>query len=172
MTPGSCLPICFFALLLFGCSPSAKQIADQKARQSFREAIAAMKVCTQGATYQEFRQKRSALETSCIANRSALAGESRQIDQLEQVMKATDTLWEWQIKFPHLELLPSGKGSGWIEAGWAEDPWEAMLVINPAVAVKAGFTEEQCRKDPDFYAKNYVRRGLTLIASQCDNLLK
>lgn len=154
-----------------GCGPSAQEIADQKARQSFRETVAAMKICTQGATYQEFRQKRSALETSYTANRSALAAESRQIDQLEQVMKATDTVWKFQIELSH-EELPSGKGSGWNEDGWVQDPWEAMLVINPAVAAKTGFTEEQCRKDPDFSARSYVRRGLTLISGQCDDLLK
>jgi len=158
-------------LVLCGCGPGAKEIADQKSRQSFREAVAAMKVCTEGTTYQEFRQKRSALETSYTANRSALAGKSVQIDELEQVMKATDTLWKFQIEFPHLKL-PSGKGSGWIEADWAQDPWDAMLVINPAVAAKAGFTEEQCREDNDFSANNYVRRGLTLISSKCDDLLK
>lgn len=36
----------------------------------------------------------------------------------------------------------------------------------------AGFTIDQRTKDPDFYAKNYVHRGLGLIASQCDALLK
>lgn len=158
-------------MFVCGCGPSAKQLADQQARQRFREAVAAMKVCTQGSTYSEFREKRLALETSYTANQSALADEASQIDQLEKVMIATDALWEWQIKFS-LHELPSGPGSGWVADGWAEDPWEAMLTISPSVAAKAGFTSEQRRKDPDFYAKNYVHRGLTMISEQCGELLK
>jgi len=65
---------------------SAKQIAEQQAiqqaRQHFREAVAAMKVCTQGSTYAEFREQRVALETTYTANQSALADESKQVEQL------------------------------------------------------------------------------------------
>jgi hypothetical protein len=171
-----------FAIVLCGCGPSAKQLADQQARQSkqladqqarqrFREAVAGMKVCTQGSTYQEFREKRFALETSYTANQPALTDESSQIAQLERVMIATEALWKYQIHFPELELN-SSKGSGWVADGWPEDPWEAMLVINPGVAAKKGYRREQCLKDPDFYAKNYVRRGLTQVANLCDELLK
>jgi hypothetical protein len=49
--------------------------------------------------------------------------------------------------------------------------WNAMLVITPEVAAKADFTIEQSDHDPDFYAKNYVRRGLAQIAKQCDAIL-
>jgi hypothetical protein len=168
------ITLCLFIMMVCGCGPSgpsAKQIADEKARQSFRETVAAMKVCTQGATYKEFREKRLALETSYTANRSAITNQSSQIDQLLQAMKATETLWKWEVKFP-LMGLPSRTVSGWTEEGWPLAPWDAMLVINPAVAAKAGATPQQADKDPDFYAKNYVRRGLALISKQCDDLLK
>ncbi|MGD0206223.1 MAG: hypothetical protein ABSC89_01225 [Verrucomicrobiota bacterium] len=165
--------VCLFAILC-GCGPSAKQLAEQeaiqKSRQNFREAVAAVKVCTDGSTYEEFREKRLALETSYTANEPALADKSKDFKQLLQLMKATDALWDYQIKFPEIELS-AGKGSGWVAHGWALDPWEAMLIIKPQVAEKADYKGEQLRNDPDFYAKNYVRRGLTLISKQCDAIL-
>ncbi len=161
--------------MLCGCGPNAeqqaKQVAEQQAHQGFREKVAAVKVCTQGASYKEFREKRLALETSYAANQSIFADKSLDIYRLVQVMQATDSLWKWQVEFPELELH-SGKGSDFVEHGWVKDPWEAMLIIKPAVGAKAGFTHEQCRKDPDFYAKNYVQRGLAMISDECDNLLK
>ena len=135
-------------MALCGCGPSAKQLADQQARQRFREAVAAMKVCTQGSTYAEFRGKRLALETSYTANQSALADESSQIEELEKVMIATDALWEWQVKFPLEELVSGKRDSSFVNQGWAQDPWEAMLTISPSVAAKAGFTSEQRAKTP------------------------
>jgi hypothetical protein len=155
------------ALLFQGCGPSAKELAKQKAIGEFREAIAAVKVCTQDTTYQEFREKRLALETCYTANRSDLAEQSGEIDQLVQAMKATDLLWDWQIQFPNVEL-PAG---GTAKDPWILERWNAMLAINPGVAAKANFTPDQCRKDPDFYAANYSKLGLLLISKDCDQLL-
>ena len=85
------------ALLFQGCGPSAKQLAEQKAIREFREAIAAVKVCTQDTTYQEFREKRLALETRYTANQSYLSKQSNEIDQLIQTMEATDLLWNYEL---------------------------------------------------------------------------
>jgi hypothetical protein len=153
------LPLLLAVGMLCGCGPSARQVAEQQAKDEFRKAVAAMKVCTQGATYKEFREKRLALETCYTANQSALVKESGTIDDLVKDMKATEVLWEWQIRYPLMELSPRG------------EQWRAMKTITPAVAGKADFTDEQRRKDPDFYANNYVRRGLTMVADQCDLLL-
>jgi hypothetical protein len=84
------------ALLLQGCGPSAKQLAEQQAQQKaigeFHEAVAAVKVCTQDATYNEFREKRLALETCYTANQSVLTIFT-EFNKLERLMDATDTLW-------------------------------------------------------------------------------
>ena len=156
------------ALTLCGCGPSAQQQAAeqaaQQARQKYHEAVAAVKVCTQGATYREFREKRLALETCYTANQAALAG----VDgwrQLSDYLKATDVLWEWQNRNGGSLTLPSGNRPG-------DATWEAMLVITPAVAAKQGFTYEQCAADRDFFAANYVKRGLGLVSRQCDSVLR
>lgn len=176
---------CLFAMTLCGCGPSAKQLAEQQAkqqaeqqqaeqarqeadkqqaRQKFREAVAAMKICTQGATYNEFREKRLALETCYVANQAALADESKEIEHLMVVMKSTDVLWEFQIQWPHSTL-----------SHHMGEEWDAMLIINPAVADKADPTIDENYNGPenypDFYAENYVRLGLTRISKECDELL-
>lgn len=175
--------VCLFTIALCGCGPSAKQLAEQQkaeqvkqqaeqarqkadrqqARQKFREAVAAMKICTQGATYNEFREKRLALETCYVANQAALADESKEIEHLMVVMKSTDVLWEFQIQWPHSTLSHHS------------EEWDAMLIINPAVAEKADPVIDENYNGPenypDFYAENYVRLGLTRISKECDELL-
>lgn len=120
-----------------------------------------MKVCTQGTTYAEFREKRLALETYYTANRSALADQSADIGRLIKIMRATDTIWNFEIEYPNI-ALPS----------WGGQPWPAMQDITPSVAKKYRLPIDQCERDPDFYAPNYVRRGLTEISEECDDLLK
>lgn len=151
---------CLLAAILCGCGPSASQLAEQHARQNFQEAVAAVKVCTQGSTYKEFREKRLALETSYAANQSALADKAKTIDQLVLVMQATDCLWNLQIQihiqFPNFVPEESNRS----------ELAEAMKIIK----VGSGSAWEQIKSEHDF-PDNYVRRGLTLISKQCDELL-
>jgi hypothetical protein len=161
--------VCIFAATLCGCGPSAKQLAEQEAHGKFRDAIAAMKVCTDDATYDEFREKRLALESCYAANESLLTNDATEFNHLANVMKATDILWNYQIQTGRISDL-SLAAKGQIKDGYFLY-WNAMLVITPEVAAKANFTSEQSDNDPDFYAKNYVRRGLTQIAKQCDAIL-
>jgi hypothetical protein len=147
---------CFLlSVFLVACGPSAKQ----QARSDFRAAVAAMKVCTQGATYEEFRAKRLALETCYTANQSALADQADAIEQMDKVMDATDLLWNWNIKYPGVELFNRG------------DEWNAMLVLCPAISAKENYTMYQRERDGDFNAENYVKLGLTLTSRNCDELL-
>ncbi len=85
------------ATILCGCGPSAQQLAEQQAQQQarreFREAVAAMKVCTQGATFNEFRDKRLALETCYTANQTLLTNDATEFEHLAELMKATEILW-------------------------------------------------------------------------------
>ncbi|MGA3283222.1 MAG: hypothetical protein ABSD57_02030 [Verrucomicrobiota bacterium] len=152
--------VCLFATILFGCGPSASQI-------QFRQAVAAMKVCTQNATYAEFREKRMALETCYTANQAALNHEAIAFAELARVMDATDILWNQQIQHP--DDTEAGVIAQIITVG--SPAWDAAITISPEVKNKAGFTYEQREHDPDFYAPNYVRRGLTRISKQCDELL-
>jgi hypothetical protein len=179
--------VCLFAMTLCGCGPSAKQLAEQQAkqqaakklaeeqqaekvrqnaetqqaRQKFREAVAAMEVCVANTSYIEFREKKQALETCYIANQSSLMNEADAFHQLVKVMEATDLIWEFQIQWPHVSL-----GRHPVEQ------WNAMLIINPAVAetTEPRF-DENYEPLPDFDPEYYVRRGLTLISKQCDQLL-
>jgi len=174
-----CHVAALLAMTLCGCGPSAKQLADQQAqqadqqaRQQFRQAVAAMKVCTQDTTYQEFREKRETLETCYTANQSAL--DKISFTELARVMDATDALWRQHNKlsaYPDLNDSDVPLPGGNIKSEWITPVWEAMLILNPAVASKSDFTVEQRKHDPDFYAMNEVRRGLTMISRLCDELL-
>lgn len=143
--------------MLCGCGPNAAQ----QSRQQFKEAIAAMKICTQDATYQEFRDKRLAVDTCYTANQSALAGQSNSIASLSETMRATDVLWNLQIQmqadFPNYYPDDSQKFEN----------VNAMKIIKEV----SGFTWPQLKEEHDF-PHNYVVHGLTAISSQCDDLLK
>jgi hypothetical protein len=160
-----CLVIALCSITFCGCGPSAEQLADQQARQEFREAVAAMKVCTQDTTYQEFREKREALETCYTANQSAL--DKTNFTELAQVMDATDALWR---EHNQLSAYPELNDSD-VPLPTKGELWDAMLIVNPAVASKSDFTEQQRKYDPDFYAMNEVRRGLKSSSRLCDELL-
>ncbi|MGB8369477.1 MAG: hypothetical protein ACLPYZ_03370 [Limisphaerales bacterium] len=153
--------ICILSVMICGCGPSAKQIAEQQARQRFRESVGAVKVCTTGSTYTEFREKRLALETSYAANQSALANETNKIDELVQVMRATDSLWSLsvQMQAEFLDFVfPESRRS---------EMAEAMKTIKDG----SGYTWAELKSQGDF-PRNYVRLGLSQISSQCDDLLK
>lgn len=144
----------------------AELAVTRQTQQKFREAVAAVKVCTQGSTYSEFREKRLELETCYAANQAVLTDEADEFKRLSGWAKDTDVLWDWSNQYPGMELPSGGDTNTWIG-----EKWGAMLIINPQVATKAGYTSEQCRHDPDFYANNYTKRGLSLISVQCDELL-
>jgi len=159
---------CLLSIFICGCGPSAKQLADQQARQAdqqarqrFRDSVAAMKVCTQGSTYSEFRQKRLALETYYTANQSALADNKNAIDQLVLVMQATDGLWDLknqiQSQFPY----------------YHEDVSRSREMAHDMVIIQkgSGLSHAEIKADGGFPG-NYVQHGLTLISSQCDDFLK
>ena len=148
---------CCLLVALCGCGPSAKQLT----RQHFREGIAAVKVCTQGATYAEFRDKSLALETIYAANQSTLTDKSKDVDQLVRTMKATDSLWSLQMQiesqFPN--FVP--------DESRGQEMAQAMLIIQKA----SHLTHAQIKADGNYFS-GYVQHGLTLISSQCDDLLK
>lgn len=152
---------CFLSMFVCGCGPNAKQLADQQARQRFRESVAAVKVCTQGATYQEFREKWLALETCYTINQTALTNESAAINQLLTIGNATDTLWNEQVQLQNPGFVPKHESRGKPSAGT-----KAMRTIEDC----SGETVKQLESDGGF--DNYVRHGLALISSQCDDLLK
>jgi hypothetical protein len=120
-----------------------------QSQMQFQQAVAAMKVCTQGAIYTEFREKRLALETCFTANQSALNREAAAFTELARAMDATDILWDYKIQ--HSEDPPFG----FFLYHPSRSVWDAMLIISPAVKAKANFTAEQCERDRDFYAPNY-----------------
>jgi hypothetical protein len=158
--------ICILSVMICGCGPSAKQLADRQAHADFRQAIAAVKVCTRDhpmATYPEFREKRLALETYYTANQTTLADEATAIEQMEKIMDAMDTVWAY-VHSTHRALTHVAVGSA---------EWNAMLVINPSLADKADLNSEQRDQDySDFDIVTYSRLGLSLISKQCDALLK
>jgi hypothetical protein len=118
--------------------------------------VLAVKVCTAGSTYAEFRAKRLALETCCTAN-PALADAAA--GRFLATLKATDLLWTRQLEHPGLPLSSGG------------DEWAAMLTLHPDIAAKENYTWAQRNKDADFNPENYVRLGLTLAAQQAGDLL-
>ena len=152
-------------MMLCGCGPSAKELAEQQARQrsfqEFKQAVAAVKVCTQGATYREFREKELALATSYAANQSALADKTNAISQLVLVMQATDCMWDLknqiQAQFPYFHPDESRK-------------YEMAMAIK-TIAKGSGLTYDQIKAEGG-YPNNYIQHGLTLISSECDDLLK
>ena len=148
-----------------GCGKSeATKAAEQErhdARQKFNEAIAAIKVRTQGSTYPEFRQAELDLKTSYEANKAYLADVSNQFANLDALVKATDYFWSYNVQYPDLPLLPT------------KDEIRFAQTINPDthLSEKTGYHLDQQLKDPEFYAKNYVEKGLKKIDGQAEDLL-
>ena len=129
-----------------------------------------MKVSTTSATYQEFREKRLALETCYSANQNALAVTAGSFDCLDQLMKATDELWSMDIyiktQFPeqfHAEPNLNFFAEPAMKSAWSKD-METILFVST-------YTQEQMKSFGSF-PNNYVRVGLTLISHQCDVLLQ
>jgi hypothetical protein len=147
--------LCLLAVTLCGCGPSAKQ----KAHDDFRQAVAAMKVCAQGSTYEEFREKRLALETCCAAHTEL---PTPAFNELSDTMTATDTMWYFSIQHPTRRVEDD------TSTGDA-----APKLLNKAInAQLKGHAMPHIPDGMDMQAANYVQFGLTLIAIQCDDLLK
>jgi hypothetical protein len=255
-------------LVLAGCGPSAKQLADQQARADFRKTVAALELCAKGSTYQDFHEKRMALETCYTANQS-MWNANPHYQRLAAIMDATDLLWSYENNgytittqqsenflqtvddtlagisqfynavpavtavqavereaavardqldslvivrsnfmqsanfnagnpeclavyralaeriaktqynydasatskhtIPNSTTIPLPGGKS--QSEWTTPLWNSMLVINPAIESKSGFTFEQRQADQDFAALSYVRWGLTLTSQECDALL-
>jgi hypothetical protein len=155
--------LCLFAMTLCGCGPSAKQIAEQQSRERFRESVGAVKVCTTGSTYSEFREKRQALEACYAANQSALQGAAK-IHELCETMDATDVIWAFTA-VRRLDLAH-------VDVGSVE--WNAMVFLNPNIVAKKDYSFDEREDDParDFNANTYVHLGLSNISILCDDLLK
>lgn len=166
--------LCSFALLLCGCDHSKRDAADrarkaaegerQAARQSFRQTLAAVKITTKGSTYDEFRRERLAVEACYEANKQHLSTLSGGFQRLDALLKACDYCWTWQIRFPEMSMRP-------VNGGEIGNSLEAMQTITPSISSKLDLSYQQREKDPDFYAKNYVRRALRLIDDQCEMML-
>ena len=148
------LAFCFLLSVFFftGCGLSAKQLASQQAQAEFRKAIAAMKVCTQGSTYAEFREKRLALETCYTANESFLA--TTNTTKLLELAQAAEDLWNFDIEtqLHPLALKSNPKYNDWAHA-------------LKTVKLNSGLDWTQINRG------NQVQIGLTLVSRQCDDLL-
>ena len=146
------------------------QTKRQAAIQQICHAIAALKICTQGSTYSEFRQRKLDLETCYESNRPQLSTSSNEIEHLTQLADACDHCWSEYISgkliwnSDGVLLLFPYKGN--------QGNLDAMKIITPSITNKLAYTTDEMEKDPDFYAKNYVRRGLAMINLQCDDLLQ
>ena len=140
-------------MMLCGCGPSAKQ----QAQAEFRQAIAAMKVCTQGSTYEEFREKRMALETYRAAHPDLA---TPAFNDLSDTMTATDTLWYFSIQHPTRRVEDD------TSTGDA-----APKLLNKAINATLKGAQIHI-PNGDMRASNYAQLGLTLISIQCDELLK
>jgi hypothetical protein len=146
---------------LLGCGNAERH----NARQKFKEAVAAIKVRTQGATYSEFRQAELDLKTSQEVNKTYLDDVRAQFASLDTIMTATDYLWSESIRYPRFEFI-SMFGDKTV--------FQAIHVITPDTHIADkidDYTPDQRRKDPDSYVMTYVHRGLTEISDQADGLL-
>lgn len=157
---------------LSGCGKSeaqkaAEQAAAQKAaerhdgRQSFKQAVVALKVRTDGATFDEFRKAEMDLKTSFEINKTYLEDVTNQFVNLAALVAATDYLWSESIHYP----MPLTRIKIQMQA-------VETILPNPPIAQKTNYTVEQMQNDPDFWAKNYVPKGLAKIGNQADEILR
>jgi len=155
--------VCLFAISLCGCGPSAKQLAEQQAHQTFREAVAALKVCTSGSTYAEFRDKWMALETCYTANQNLLKEDETQMQSLIALARAVDNIWNInnQINADPAAFVSSRHHGDWTDS--------LNVVENFASPSQVTFLKTASR---DKFPEDYIQTGLTLISNQCDELLK
>jgi hypothetical protein len=161
---------------LSGCGNPERQ----KARQDFKGKIAALKVCTQGATYSEFRQAEKDLRTSFETNKKYLDDLNDDFADLDKLMTATDLFFFGSVQ--HLPFLDSRR---WIHPN--DDAWQYAVFLSPELEKKANYTNKQIEPsyipnhgeyqaaytdgDSDFLPKTLARAGLTKISEQTEVLL-
>lgn len=91
------------ALTLCGCQPTPRQ----QALRQLQTAVAALKVSTQNATYQEFHAQRLAVETCLVAHQKELQG----IDYayLQKALGDTEIIWQQQLAGYYPATAVTGK---------------------------------------------------------------
>ncbi len=140
----------------------AEQASIQK---QISDAIAAVKVCTKGSTYAEFRMRQLALETCYEANKRYLTTIGDDFARLSTLMRACDHCWSRAQQGELAMMFPGTNGVGRLE------DLNAMEILNPSIRNKLNLDLDNQLKDPDFYPSTYVRRALGLIDEQCDSVL-
>jgi len=141
-------------LCSFGCGKSQAELQRDAGRQKFKEAIAAIQVRTKGATYAEFRQAELDLKTSYQANSTYLNDVAGKVESLQEMMTATDFFWNNSIQYPDVPVNPRSH----------TELYNATLIKpDNKLANKVDYSLDQMDKDPEFYGKNYVRRGLKKV---------
>lgn len=161
---------------LLGCGNAERR----DARQNFKEKIAALKVCAQGATYSEFRQAEKDLRTSFEANKKYLDDLNDDFADLDKLMTATDLFFYGSTQ--NLQFLDSRR---WIHPNDAT--WQYAVFLSPELEKKANYTSKQIEPsyianhgeyqpaytdgDSDFLPKTLARVGLTKISEQADAML-
>ncbi len=165
---------------LIGCRKSeATKAAEQQAvekhdaQQKFKEAIAALKVCADGATHDEFRQAEMNLRTSFEVNKAYLDNVLGDFSQLNAIMGACDYCWtrEQTSNFP---------------MGLYKPELIQMQILNPSITNKLNFgyyeqiqddnekvntLAERMKQDPDFSPKHNVSLGLSEISKLCEQIV-
>lgn len=157
-----------FLILCPGCGPSAKQLAEQQARQKFRAGVADLKVCTQHTTQVELKEKWDALESCYEANTADLDIKKSQFLKLKLTFTACDTCWDRAAQYERANLSP---GLARLQPETRESDRLALAIINPAVTNKFSMPRAQRDRDPDFSATHNVCLALAEIADQCDMIL-
>jgi hypothetical protein len=99
-----------FVCLVTGCG-------QREARNQLREALAMMKVCTKGADYTEFHQKRQEVETRIELYKHHARQDFRRLTEL---MNACDVCWDWNV-YVLTRPIPTPAD------------WEALKTISPNV---------------------------------------
>lgn len=156
--------------LLVGCDNPQRKAAEVAEAQrkaaapayaKFREALAAMKVCTRGSTYAEFRKQRLAIETCYEVNKPFLTGVADEFQELSALMQACDTVFPSAVRYSEIPVSPGDR-----------ELWKAMVTLNPPLAAKTNLSYAEMQKDHDFFKDIAVRRALTMIDERCDNLIQ
>jgi hypothetical protein len=151
---------------LLGCG-NAERTAG---RQKFKEAVAAVKVRTQGSTYSEFRQAELDMKTIFETNKKHLSDVSDKFSALDELLSATDVCWSYNIKdhgYAYLATMYPPNSGHFLPV------WQSMQIVSPEVTKKLNFAlnYQQKENDPNFYPATYVKLGLTKINEQTEDLL-
>lgn len=153
---------------LVGCGKSEAQKKREAARQKITEAVAGLKVCTGGSTYNEFRQAEMNLRTSFEINKSSLDDILEDFNRLDAVIAATE--YCWKIK---------NYSMGVYGTTLSKPDLIQMQVVNPSITKNSkliqmqngkSFTTYEIEDDPDFQTHQNVRLGLSKISELCGQI--